>query len=82
VIEVTRDVTRQTSEYDHRTRKPLVIRLVEGGKLVRLKVKGTRRWYTVTVKQIWLQGALNRAAELRAEKKARREARKQREGGR
>lgn len=81
MIQVTRPVTRQTAEIDHRTRKPLVIQLVPGGRLVRVKPKGSRKWYTVTVRQIYLQGALNLVAEKRAAKRAEREARKrEREG--
>ena len=77
MIEVKRSVVRQTCEIDYRTRKPLVIRLVQGGRLVAIKVKGSRTWYYVTVKQLYYQGALNKAAELRAEKKARRMARRE-----
>lgn len=71
-----RAIVRVTSEYDHRTRKPLVIRLEEGGRLVRIKVKGARTWYTVTVREIWVAGARNKAAELRAERIRRRQERK------
>ena len=81
MIELRRPVTRVTAERDHRTGRPLVIRLEEGGRLVRMRAKGTRRWYTVSVKEIWLCGARNRAQEIRAERKARKEERKrQREG--
>ena len=72
----SRGVVRVTNERDHRSGKPLVIALMPGGRLLRIKVKGARRWYVVTVKQVWYQGALNRAAEIRAEKAARRRARK------
>ncbi len=81
MIKVNRAVTRETGILDHRTRRPLVLQLVPGGKLVRIKVKGSRRWYAVTVGQILLQGALNKAAELRAEKKARREEQRRRRQG-
>ncbi len=76
MIEVKRPVTRVTTEIDYRTRKPLVIQLVPGGKLVRIKVKGERNWFTVTMKQLYMLGASNRASEIKAEKKARREERK------
>ena len=76
MITVKRTITRETAEIDYRTRKPFVIQLVPGGKLLRIKTKGARRWFIVTVKQIWMQGAVNRAAELRAERKAAREAKR------
>ena len=68
-----RPVVRETSERDHRTGKPLIIKLEAGGKLVKLKVKGERSWYTVTIKQILVMGAQNLVAEqrrLKAEAKA------------
>lgn len=81
MIRVNRSVTRETAEVDYRTGKPLVIRLCQGGRLVKIKPKGSRTWYSVTVKQVYMMGAKNKAAEIRAEKKARREARrKEREG--
>jgi hypothetical protein len=76
MIPVRRAVTREMADRDHRTGKPFVLRLVEGGRLVRIKVKGARTWFTVTVKQIWYLGAQNEVAERRARKKAEREARK------
>lgn len=81
MTELTRPVTRQTSERDHRTGKPLVIRLEEGGRLVRMKVKGSRTWYTIGVKEIWVAGARNKAARIKAERKAKREARRKERGG-
>lgn len=45
---LNRRVVRETTEIDHRKHKPLVILLEEGGKLVKIKVKGERRWYTLT----------------------------------
>lgn len=70
---LSRPVTRETREIDARTRRPLVIRLEEGGKLVKIRPKGTRNWYVVTVKQILIMGAKNLIQErkrLRAEAKA------------
>lgn len=77
MVRIERQVVRETAEVDYRTRRPFVIQLVPGGRLVRIKVKGYRHWFTVTIKQIWLQGAMNRAAELRAEKIARRKDRRE-----
>lgn len=74
---LARKVTRLTACRDHRG-KPLVIRLEEGGTLVRMKTKGSRRWYTVSIQQIWRQGAMNRLAEIRQERAERRKARRQR----
>jgi hypothetical protein len=69
-VKLTRPVVRETAERDHRTGKPLIIRLEEGGHLIRMKVKGERRWYTVRLAEVWFLGAKNRAAELRLEKAA------------
>ena len=77
MIRVNRPVVREMGETDYRTRQPFVLRLEVGGRLVKIKTKGSRKWYTVTLKQIWMLGAANRAAEIKAEKKARREARSQ-----
>ena len=63
MIKVTKNLFRETSEVDPRTSRPIVLQLVEGGKLVKLKLKGERTWYTVTVKQLWMLGAQNRASE-------------------
>lgn len=76
MIRVKRRVVRETSEIDGITGCPYVLRIDAGGRTVSIKVKGRRTWYTVTVKQIWAQGAWNLAAQLRAEKKAKREARR------
>lgn len=76
MIGLKRPVVRETTEYDYRTKKPFVIRLEIGGKLVKIKVKGSRSWYTVPVKQIWVMGAANEAVRVREEKQARREAKR------
>jgi hypothetical protein len=67
---------RETSEIHGPSLKPFVIKINEGGKTVSIKIKGKRTWFTVTVKQIWTMGAWNRAAEIKAERKAAREAKK------
>jgi hypothetical protein len=74
MITLKRNVTRETNLIDYRTRKPIVIQLVEGGDIVRIKAKGARTWYSVTYQQIWVLGAQNRAAEIRAERKAKKKA--------
>lgn len=72
----TRPVVRETTCLDHRTSKPIVIRLETGGKLVRLKVKGERTVYTVTVAQLWRLGAENKLKEQRLEREARKRERR------
>lgn len=72
MITVNRPVTRQMSEVDYRTRQPFVLQLVPGGRLVRIKTKGSRTWYTVTIQQIWQAGARNRLIEVRQAKDRRR----------
>jgi hypothetical protein len=62
VIRVSRTLTRELSTVDYRTRKPMVIQLVEGGRLLRIKAKGARQWYTVPFEAIWHLGAQRRRA--------------------
>jgi len=69
-----RRVVRVTSEIHGPSRKPFVIRINEGGKTVSIKIKGRRTWFTVTIRQLWTMGAWNRAAEIKAERKAKRKA--------
>jgi hypothetical protein len=45
--------------------------LAEGGKILRIRPKGTRRWYSVTYADIYRLAVRGRAAELRAEKSRR-----------
>ena len=75
-VRLDRPVTRETAEIDQRTRRPLLIRLEQGGRLVKLRPKGTRAWYVATVKQIYVLAARNKADEERREKLARKAARK------
>jgi hypothetical protein len=77
MIGLTRRLTRQSDAIDRRSGRPYVIQLEAGGKLVRIKLKGCRLWYTVTVEQLFLEGARNAAAEIRAERFQRRMARRQ-----
>ncbi len=76
-VELTRAVTRTTSTIDTTRggRRYLVVRLEEGGKLVRIRPKGTRTWYSVTYADVYRLAVRNRAQELKAEKAARRAAR-------
>jgi|GEM_PF-4876082 len=67
-----RHVVRETTARDNRTGKPLMVELVEGGRLIRLWPKGCRRRYTVTVDQVYVQGWKNQAAQERAERATRR----------
>lgn len=73
----TRAVTRQTNQLDPiKRRLPLVVRLEVGGKILRLKVKGTRTWYTVTFDAIFRLACRIRAVELVEERKRRRQQRR------
>lgn len=72
-----RPVTRETMTLDPiRRRKPLVVRLEQGGRLLRIKVKGTRTWYTIGFDEIYRAAIRLKAAALRAEKEAARRARR------
>lgn len=78
---LTRAVKRETAEIIPTTRRPLIIELCEGGRIVRIREKGRRTFYTVTYRQIWVEGARNAAHALKLAKAARRaELKKQREG--
>lgn len=78
---LTRSVKRETAEVIPNTRRPLVIELCEGGRIVRIREKGRRTFYTVTYRQIWVEGARNEALRLKQEKAARKaELKRQREG--
>ena len=46
MTKVTRPVRRETG-YSYRGR-PIMLLLEEGGKLIRLREKGRRRWFTIT----------------------------------
>ena len=76
MIHLTRPVTRETCARDQRTGRPYVIQLPTGGKMVRIKLKGTRTWYTLTIEQLFMQGARNAAADIRHERIKRQLARR------
>lgn len=82
MIRLNRTVRRQTAEIEPRSRRPLVIELIEGGRLVRIREKGRRTGYTVTYQQIFVLGARNRAVELKLAKQQRREERRKQRNGR
>ena len=73
-----RPVRRETRAIDTTKggRRPLVIMLEVGGKFVRIKPKGTRTWFTVDYESIYRLGLHNKFQEIKAAKKARKEARK------
>lgn len=68
MTKLERAVTRQTAILNPRRRRPYVIRLKEGGKIVEMWVKGERTRYTVPYEQIFLLGARIRAQELKEAK--------------
>lgn len=72
-----RPVRRETRVIDttRSGRRPLVIMLEVGGKVVRIKPKGTRKWYTVPYDEIYRAGVRIRAQELKAERADRKKAR-------
>lgn len=79
VTKLNRPVTRETTfRYQGRA---IIVRLEEGGKVIRVKSKGRRQWYTATVEQLFWIACRNFAAEIKAaKKKAREERRKERMG--
>ena len=60
VVRVTRAVERG---------RPIVVKLEEGGKLIRLKLKGTRTWYTCSVESVFWLAVRNAMADVRKAKK-------------
>ena len=63
-----RPITRLTGVIDYRTRQPFVVRLESGGQLVRIRPRGTRTWFSVTILQLWQLAAETRAREVGAER--------------
>ena len=74
----TKPVRRETfaSVRERGRIRPLVIEL--NTTYLRVRLKGSRRFYTVTYDQVWGLGARNAAEERRREKAAARKARVQR----
>lgn len=72
-----RPITRETSTIDttRSGRRMLIVRLEAGGKLLRIRPKGTRRWYSIDYASIYRLAVRARAMELQAEKKAAKQAR-------
>jgi hypothetical protein len=73
-----RPVVRETRALDttRSGRRPLVVKLETGGRVVRIKPKGTRQWYTVPYEELYRVGVRIRAVEIRNEKAERRAARR------
>lgn len=72
-----RPVRRETNVIDgtRSGRRPLIILLEVGGKIVRIKPKGTRRWYAVPYEEIYRSAIRIRHQELKAERAARKSER-------
>lgn len=74
-----RPVKRETRAIDttRSGRRPLVIMLETGGRLLRIKPKGTRQWYAVPYETIYREAIRIRTREIqqaKAEAKAKRKA--------
>jgi hypothetical protein len=77
MITCTRTLTRELGVRElARARRPLVVELRAGGVELRIKTKGSRTWYTVPWIAVWTLGAQIEAARRKADKEARREARR------
>ena len=69
-----RSVKRETNTLDPiKCRRHLVVLLEVGGRVLRIKVKGDRQWYTVPFDEIYRMGCRIRAQELKEERQRRRE---------
>lgn len=75
-----RGVVRETN-VRHQGRA-IIVRLEEGGRLLRLRQKGLRRWHTITIEKcFWLAVQLTAAADRRERKLLREQRRKEKIGG-
>ena len=76
-IPIRHAVKRRTGVVHH-SGKPIVVELVEGGKIVRMWLKGDRKKLTLTYQQMWVLASHNAALEARqAKARAREEKRRQ-----
>jgi hypothetical protein len=78
MTKLDRPVVRETRTIDKSCGRPrpIVIRLEEGGNIVRLKRKGERRWYTLTYSAIMLLAYKAAAEEAKKQKQLRRQQRR------
>jgi hypothetical protein len=65
---------RETAEIE--MGRPMIVTLMPGGKFLTIKLKCQRTKYTVTYRQMWIQGAHNMASDLKRKKAEDRELRK------
>lgn len=74
----TRPVRRETRSIDttRSGRRPLVVMLEVGGKILRIRPRGTRTWYTVTYEDIYRLATRNRMQEIQRERVARRKGKR------
>lgn len=56
--------------------QPLVILIEEGGAMIRVKPRRQRSWYSCSLKQLWRLAVQNRADEIKAERIAKRKAKR------
>lgn len=75
----TRGVVRE-SNVRHQGR-PIIVRLEEGGKLLRLRQKGLRRWHTIGIERVFWSAVQLTAALAKAEKRRLREERRKERAG-
>jgi hypothetical protein len=73
---VTKALTRECDAIEPRTCRPYIVRLEAGGRLIRIKLKGCRLWYTIGIEDLFLLGAKIFAAGQREDTLARQQARK------
>jgi hypothetical protein len=78
MIRCNRRVVRETSVIDECSRRAVVIMIEQGGAIVRVRLKGTRKWYAVPLREIWLMGARIEAQAVRQRKAEAREERRER----
>ncbi len=67
-----RAVRRETNTIDHTRggRRLLIVKLEVGGKIVRMKPKGTRKWFSIDYSSIYRLAVMAHARQAMAERKA------------
>lgn len=75
MTDLTKRVRRVSNVIDTMNggRRPILIELTEGGKMIRLKPKGLRHWFAIDIYSVYRMAAM---AEAKALVKAKKEARK------
>lgn len=75
-LPTSRAVTRLTA-YRYQGHRRVVVRLEEGGRLVRVRLEGTRTWHTLAVETLYRAAVACTVQAKKAERKAARAAKRE-----